>query len=304
MGDIMMYTLFTGKVAGVSCDWTAEERRYLLMSSTRNRYCGRLVRPEHHRQPRGDSRSHPDLMLSMGYLDKTSVSSAERIQKQLGIPVIMVDGTLTNSDAAYRFLGGVLDEVERAGKLAAYCRKTLDEVQTIAAAIPSDRQVRVYYAEGLNGLETDPKGSQHAEVLEMVGGLNVADVPVLRVREGECFLGAVAGLATGGYHCLRRSQLCRRDGELDAGHVEPGMAKRRRGEKRQGLRDSIVAAQLVRPSAFGESHPGFSMAGKPVVSQPFQARHSHKTKEFYDLFYHKDLTDAELDEVLTHAVAR
>ena len=30
MGDIMMYTLAPSKVAGTSCDWTAEERRYLL----------------------------------------------------------------------------------------------------------------------------------------------------------------------------------------------------------------------------------------------------------------------------------
>jgi iron complex transport system substrate-binding protein len=305
MGDIMMYTLAPSKVAGTSCDWTVEERRYLLDDYNKKPVLGGWFGKNTTGNPEVILKAHPDLMLSMGYLDKTSVSSAERIQKQLGIPVIMVDGTLTNSDAAYRFLGGVLDEVERAGKLAAYCRKTLDEVQTIAAAIPSDRQVRVYYAEGLNGLETDPKGSQHAEVLDMVGGLNVADVPVLRgygrasVSLEQLLVWQPAVIIV----CVDRGYA---DGTGNWTRVMSNPAWQNIAAVKNGKVYEIPSLPhnwFDRPPSVNRIL-GLVWLGNLLYPDRFKLDIRAKTKEFYDLFYHKDLTNTELDEVLTHAVAR
>ena len=48
-------------------------------------------------------------------------------------------------------------------------------VQSRVSSIPDSEKVRVYYAEGPKGLQTDPTGSSHSELIELAGGINVAD---------------------------------------------------------------------------------------------------------------------------------
>jgi iron complex transport system substrate-binding protein len=125
-------------------------------------------------------RIHPDCLISMGNIDRSYIDSADRIQRQLRIPVILVDSALTKLDAAYRFLGALMGCQARAAELGAYCRRTVTVVTEAVAGIPPEKKVRVYYAEGMKGLETDPQGSMHTEVLELAGGINVAEVPLLK----------------------------------------------------------------------------------------------------------------------------
>ena len=101
---------------------------------------------------------HPDIIVSMGDLNDASVSSVDRIQQQLGIPVVVVDGSLQALDKAYVFLGDPAGEKDRAQELGAYCRQTVDEVTAKAKQIPPEKQVRVYDAEGIKALRQIPKG--------------------------------------------------------------------------------------------------------------------------------------------------
>ncbi len=305
MGDVMMYTLAPGKVAGTSCDWTAEERRYLLDDYNRKPFLGGWFGKNTTGNPEVILKAHPDLVLSMGNLDHTSISSAERIQNQLGIPVVMVDGTLTRVDASYRFLGGILAESERANTLAAYCRKTVDEVRAIAAAIPLSQRVRVYYAEGLNGLETDPKGSAHAEVLDMVGGLNVADVPMLRGygRGGVSLEQLLVWQPAVIIVCVDRGYA---DGTGNWSRIVSNPA----WQNIEAVKNGKVYEIPSLPHNWFDRPPsvnrliGLWWLGNLLYPDRFHIDIRVKAREYYDLFYHKKLTDAELDEVLTHAIPR
>lgn len=118
----------------------------------------------------------PDVILDLGDLDEAAISEIERIQGLLNIPVLMIDGDLTASASALRYIGDLLGVQERAEELAAYCDDALGEAQEVAASLSETNKVRVYYAEGTEGLNTDPEGSMHTEVLELVGGANVAEV--------------------------------------------------------------------------------------------------------------------------------
>ncbi|RBQ23903.1 hypothetical protein ALNOE001_06230 [Candidatus Methanobinarius endosymbioticus] len=44
--------------------------------------------------------------------------------------------------------------------------------------IPNSEKKKVYHAEGEKGLQTDPSGSLHSQLIELVGGKNVADVQI------------------------------------------------------------------------------------------------------------------------------
>jgi iron complex transport system substrate-binding protein len=116
----------------------------------------------------------PDVILSIGYNDATAIDFAERLQAQIGIPVLVASGRLQDFADTYELLGPLCGAAAGAKELAAYCRRTLDEAMALAKTIPPEKRLRVYYAEGPRGLQTDTKGSLHAETLDLVGGENVA----------------------------------------------------------------------------------------------------------------------------------
>lgn len=116
----------------------------------------------------------PDVVFSVGSLDEAAVSEVERIQKLIHIPVVMVNGTLPASGDALRFIGKLLKVEARAKELADYCDDVIAEARRVSSRLTDAAKVRVYYAEGREGLNTDPEGSWHTEVLALVGGANVA----------------------------------------------------------------------------------------------------------------------------------
>ncbi len=117
---------------------------------------------------------HPDVVVFWGW----GQAAANRRQAQqleaLGIPVVFVElDRLEQYAEALRFLGDLLNRRERAEQLANYGDRALASVRTATADIPADQRVRVYYAEGMDGLSTEPQESFHAELIPLAGGINV-----------------------------------------------------------------------------------------------------------------------------------
>ena len=119
----------------------------------------------------------PDLIVCS---DEDDVYPADDIQKQLNIPVIKVATELESTDKVYEFLGDCLGEPKKAKELADYSRTALDKIKALVQKIPDDKKVKVYYAEGATGLQTDVSGNVHTEVLDFVGGKNVADISEIK----------------------------------------------------------------------------------------------------------------------------
>lgn len=93
------------------------------------------------------------------------------------IPVVAVPETanLTNLNKTYDFLGKILHSEQTANKLKDTLNKYLtlgEKTKELNKANPK----KVYYAQSENGLTTSPPGSEHAQVLDIVGARNVADV--------------------------------------------------------------------------------------------------------------------------------
>ena len=95
-----------------------------------------------------------------------------------GIPVLLVDGSFEHISDAYRFMGDVLGVQERAEELAAYCEDIFARVTAAVAQVPADARVGLYYAEGPEGLQTEPAESQHATAFIAAGADDVAKVEI------------------------------------------------------------------------------------------------------------------------------
>jgi iron complex transport system substrate-binding protein len=104
-----------------------------------------------------------DIMFSISgvALTNQNISEAEMIQAQTKIPVLLVDGSFDRIPAAFRFLGDCLGREQRAEELALFCEQSYAKVRDVVATIPKSERISVYYAEGPEGLQTEPEGSQH-----------------------------------------------------------------------------------------------------------------------------------------------
>jgi iron complex transport system substrate-binding protein len=104
-----------------------------------------------------------DIMFSISGIPITqqNISEAEDLQKMTRIPCLLVDGSFTEIPQAFRFLGDILGREKRAEELARYCEQSYRSVHEVVLTIPESEKISVYYAEGPEGLQTEPETSQH-----------------------------------------------------------------------------------------------------------------------------------------------
>ena len=122
---------------------------------------------------------NPDIVIegynTQGDLNDTILPRQESFGS---IPVVAVSGStvyVLKSEPTIEFMGTLLDCEDQADKLIDFRNTVLTEINNTIKNIPEDQRVHVYYAEGPKGLATDPSGSQHSQVIDICGGINVAN---------------------------------------------------------------------------------------------------------------------------------
>lgn len=134
----------------------------------------------------------PDVIVDFGTVTAAYADIATRTQVATGIPYVLIDGALKAAPAAFRGLGQVVQEQQRADMLAARSRAMLDNVAGKVGMLPADARKRVYIARGPDGNETYGAGAFTDEIVSPTGGINVAadwgpgnlkDIKADKVRE-------------------------------------------------------------------------------------------------------------------------
>jgi iron complex transport system substrate-binding protein len=126
--------------------------------------------------------ANPEVVIEGGALTGNFSTTVEERQQKFGtIPVVGVldSSNVTGYSSSIQFLGTLLGEEHQAASLTEYYKRVLTTVTSRVSSIPQSGKTRVYYAEGPKGLQTDPTGSSHAELIELAGGINVADCQIL-----------------------------------------------------------------------------------------------------------------------------
>jgi iron complex transport system substrate-binding protein len=172
--SILLYTLAPEKMVGWVRRPTPAEQEFLLPGVRELPEYGRLTGRGGTANIENILKFKPDLIIDVGSVGGTYVSLANNVQDQTKIPYILLDGAFARTPEIYRLLGDILGVNERAAQLARYADETLNGLSARVASIPQSERPRVYYARGVNGLETGLAGSINMEVLEKVAAINVA----------------------------------------------------------------------------------------------------------------------------------
>lgn len=240
----------------------------------------------------------PDIVLygydpSMG----GSTEDIENIQTKLNpIPVVAcADSTnASNYGPEIEFLGTLLGAEDQAKSLDTFYGNVNQKVTTTVATIPEDQKKRVYYAEGPDGLKTDPEGSRHAQLISLCGGVNVADV-----NQG----------SSGGMSPVSLEQVVSWNPEV----IVAGDSKFYKSVLSDPNWKDIKAVQdkqvyLIPNQPFGwiDRPPGVNR----IIGIPWLAKVLYPDQfkdidlkslitEFYSKYYHYDLTDSEVSTIIS-----
>jgi iron complex transport system substrate-binding protein len=115
---------------------------------------------------------NPDIVI--GRKSNPLSGKFEAFLRKFNIPVanIVID-RLDQYPEALELLGRILGRDSRAKELIEYIRKTYARTKAVTSLIPAEKRVKVYYAEGVDGLRTESGASIHAEIIPLAGGINV-----------------------------------------------------------------------------------------------------------------------------------
>jgi len=119
-------------------------------------------------------KAKPDLIIDVGDVSPKYKALADKMQKEIGIPYVLIDGRLVNTGKALQQVGDLLGLNMRQDTLASAVRGEFDDVASAFAKVPVKDRARIYYGRGKDGLQTGPEGSINTEFIDAVGAVNVA----------------------------------------------------------------------------------------------------------------------------------
>ena len=120
----------------------------------------------------------PDLIISLSTTsDGFEKDKSLVISSKTGIPVAVFNmKTVEDIPSVYEAMGELTGNQKRAEILKTFSQRIISRAKKISDSIPESRKVRVYYAEGLKGLNTETDQSMHSEIIKFCGGHNVAQI--------------------------------------------------------------------------------------------------------------------------------
>lgn len=116
----------------------------------------------------------PDIVVFWGDPNLPPTKRWVKQLEQWGIPAVFVAmDHVADYPRTLRFLGELLQRPQRAEQLAHYGEQVVHSVSQALLTLPATEYKKVYYAQGIDGLETEPADSFHAELIPLAGGENV-----------------------------------------------------------------------------------------------------------------------------------
>ena len=242
--------------------------------------------------------ANPTIAINSGKINDAMVSDCDALSESLGIPVVAVDNELNNSAEAFRFMGELLGVEDHAEELAQYAEQVFTDINVLSD-IPEEKKVSVYFGNGEDSLETAPRGSQHAQILDAINAVNVADLE----------------LGDGSRVQISAEQLLAWDPDVIVVNGEPKADKSGSSAAEDILSNPDYASlkAVQDQKVYGTPNAPFSWVDRPagpnrligmrwfsalIYPEYIKCDINEAIHKFFDLFYHVDLSDEQLENVL------
>ena len=243
----------------------------------------------------------PQVVIDVGEAKDGMKDDLDTLQDQIGIPIVHIASSLDSYDKAYTMLGELLGTTDRAKELADYCKKAYDETTSVMASIPESERANVLYCVGDSGLNIIAKGAYQGGVVDMcANNIGVVEKATGSGTGNEVSFEQIANWNPG---VILFATNGKDAGDFyDAAGTDPTWASL----------DAIQSGSYYQvpktPYNWLSSPPSVNqvlgMQWLPRVLYPgkFSTSVTDVAKDYYKTFYGYDLTDADIAELMAHAV--
>ncbi|NTW98878.1 MAG: ABC transporter substrate-binding protein [Geobacteraceae bacterium] len=288
-GSVLMYAVAPEMLVSRSLWITDNTRRYLKSSYLQLPYVDGSVEEI--------VRLRPDIIISSFNINPKTRDEADRLSQKTGIPVFMVPMDMGMYEQTFKVLGELLNRQKQSDRMRAFLHTYFDGIAIKAKQIPVKQRVRVYYAEGERGLNTDPAGSFHSQILDVVGAINVAQVGIasgqgmsaVSIEQLLLWNPDVILVWTGMGSSMTTMHAIKSD-NLWAGT--------------RAIKNNKVYQIPFQPFGWFDRPPatnrimGAIWTAELLYPDIYHYDLKQITREYFDIFYHHQLSDNELAEVL------
>jgi len=202
------------------------------------------------------------------------------------------DNNLTNMVPSLNFMGKVLGTENKSNELVSFYKNVTDKVKNTVSSIPESEKKRVYYAKGANGLSTFAPGSPQTQLINLCGGVNVVQSPANK--------GAM-GVSMELVSQWNPDVIITSDSQF-----YQNIYSNQSWQTVNAVKNRQVYLAPQSPFNWFETPPG----ANTIIGIPWAAKVLYPdkfsdldikilTKEFYSEFYHYNLTDGEVSDILS-----
>lgn len=234
----------------------------------------------------------PELIIDIGQAKENINEELDALSEQLGIPVVFIEATLPTMESAYTQLGELTGNTKECEELTKYCKNLLEDTSQKAASISEDEKKTIYLASGSDGLNTNASGSIHGDIVDQIGAVNAARVDAA---------------STGGGSEVSLEQIFLWNPDIVLADTKELFEKLLNDPAWQDL-EAVKNKQVYQipdiPYSYINNPPsvnrfiGIPWLGNIVYPEVYTEDIRKEVTEFYQLFYHIELTEEQLDEIL------
>ena len=175
MAQIVLFALCPDKLVGISNAWDESAAQYLDTEYYNLPLLGQLYGGKGELNLETLLESGAQVVIDVGEAKDGIAEDLDALQEQTTIPFVHISATLATMDETYTMLGDLLGMPDEAKALADYCRSTYDRALTIADSV---EKANLLYVTGDAGLNVIAQGAYHAEVIDLLSNnLAVVDEP-------------------------------------------------------------------------------------------------------------------------------
>ena len=293
----VLYMIAPDKLKAVNFQWTDDELKYVPSQYHNYPVIGGWYGSQDGSYEEFIA-SEPDIVIeSIDEGGDGDLSTVKERQEKFGkIPVLAVNDT-TNVEKigdSITFMGEVVGAQDNAKQLNDFNNKYLNIVHEKASKLSDSNKKTVYYAQGDDGLQTNPSNSTHGQLIDLVGGVNVAD----SVSQANTTSGVQVSMEQ--VISWNPDKIITNDPEFYAKVYNDS-----NWGKINAVKNKEVYLSPQSPFKWFDRPVGANM----IIGVPWTAKVIYPddykdinmkdaTKEFYSKFYHIDLSDNDAKQIL------
>lgn len=294
----VLLTMAPDKMVGLSQELSEDQQKYLGVDTSDLPVFGAIFGAKGDLNKEAIAAADPQVIIDTGVLDDDVASGLDQLQEELGIPCVFIETNMDDYGASYEKLGELLGMEERGNELSEYCQNAYDEVVDVMSTISDDERANVLYLMGEDGTNVIAKGTQQAEVVDLVAdNLAVMDNPSNTGMGSETSLEQIAlwnpdiiVFASGSIYDTVAD-----DPAWDGiAAIDNGTYYEAPGTPYNWLNSPPTVNQVM----------GMQWLPRLLYPDKFDDSIADVTKSYYSTFYGYDLSDEELDELIANALPK